>query len=173
MGEKVLAIVSADYEEMELWYPVVRLREAGYIVDIAGEKKDESYSGKHGLPISSNISFDEVNVNDYSGLIIPGGWAPDKLRRYEKVIDIVRNMDKQNKAIGAICHAAWVLVTAGILNGRKMTSVECISPELKYAGAEWINQSCVIDGNLVTSRTPPDLPDYMIGYLKVLSEKNK
>lgn len=170
MGKKILAIVSNDYEEMELWYPVVRLREAGYEVDVAGEKKNELYTGKHGLPIISNISFYEVDVNDYIGLVIPGGWAPDKLRRYEKVIDIVKEMDNQNKAIGAICHAAWVLVTAGILKGRRMTSVECISPELKYAGAEWINESCVIDNNLVTSRTPPDLPDYMIGYLEVLGK---
>ena len=168
MSKKILAIVSNDYEELELWYPVLRLREAGYVVDIAGEKNKEAYLGKHGLPIQSTISFDEVNVNDYAGLIIPGGWAPDKLRRYEKVIEIVQIMNQQKKVIGAICHAAWVLVTAGILSGRKMTSVECISPELKYAGAEWINKSCVIDGNLVTSRTPPDLPDYMIGYLNAL-----
>jgi protease I len=156
--KKILAIVDDIYEDLELWYPKVRLEEAGHIVEIAGAIEGQTYKGKHGYPCKTDVSFDEIHAIDFDGLLIPGGYAPDKLRRHTKVLDLVREFNNQNKLIGFICHAGWVLISAKILKGRKATSTDAIRDDMENAGALWENSALVIDRNLISSRTPLDLP---------------
>ncbi|MEG0327087.1 MAG: type 1 glutamine amidotransferase domain-containing protein [Erysipelothrix sp.] len=160
-GKKVLTIVSSDFDDLELWYPIIRLREAGCHVDIAGEIANQSYRGKYGLSVETNLSFSDVNIEEYDGLVIPGGWAPDYLRRLDSVLDFVKYMDKHNRVIGQICHAGWVLSSAGILEGRKVTSTPGIKHDLMYAGATWVDEAAVRDDNIVSGRRPPDLHIYL------------
>ncbi len=168
MSKKIIALVEEGYEDLELLYPVIRLREEGYQVDIAGTEEGKTYTGKHGYPVKSDVSFKKISPENYDALVVPGGWAPDKLRRYKEVTDIILSMNKRNKPVATICHAGWVLVTADALKGRTVTSVPVIRPELEFAGAKWVDKSVVVDGNYVSSRTPADLPDYMKELIKVL-----
>lgn len=168
---KVLTIVSADYDDLELWYPILRLREAGATVDIAAEKANHNYTGKYGLNVESNLSFDQVKIEDYDGILIPGGWAPDYLRRLDPVLDFVKYMDKNDKVIGMICHAGWVLSSADILKGRSVTSTPGIKHDLMHAGATWVNEAAIADGNLISGRRPPDLPDYLPLVIKALADR--
>ena len=119
--KKILQLVSDDFEDLELWCPVMRLREAGAIVDLVAEKPGK-YHGKYGVPCEVEMSFEDVESKDYDGILVPGGWAPDKLRRFPKVLELVREMNRDGKLIGQICHAGWVLASAEILEGRKVTS---------------------------------------------------
>lgn len=160
-GAKVLTIVSPEFDDLELWYPIIRLRESKVQVDIAAEKANFKYFGKDGVPVYSDISFNEVDISQYDALLIPGGWAPDYLRRLDSVLNFVKYMDKHNRVIGIICHAGWVLSSANILTGRTVTSTPGIKDDLMYAGAKWINEASVIDGNIVSGRRPPDLPAYL------------
>lgn len=169
-GKKVIQLVSDDFEDLELWYPVLRLREEGAEVVIAGEEKGKTYKGKYGVPVVSDLSFDEVNVDEFHALLVPGGWAPDKLRRYPQVLQMVREMHEKEKIIGQICHAGWVLISAKILDGRKVTSTPGIKDDMENAGAVWVNEPVVVDGNIVSSRRPPDLPDYLREFIKVLAK---
>lgn len=168
---KVLTIVSADYDDLELWYPILRLREAGAHVDIAAEKKDHDYQGKYGLMVKSTHHFGEIDISEYDGILVPGGWAPDYLRRLEPVLDFIKYMDKHNKVIGQICHAGWVLSSAGILEGRTVTSTPGIKHDLMYAGANWVDTAAIRDGNIVSGRRPPDLPAYLPLIIEALKEK--
>ncbi|QIK70556.1 type 1 glutamine amidotransferase [Erysipelothrix sp. HDW6C] len=170
-GKRVLTIVSADYDDLELWYPIIRLREAGAIVDIAAELKDAPYKGKYGLTVTSTHAFDEVDISQYDGLMVPGGWAPDYLRRIDAVLDFVRYMDEHDRVIGQICHAGWVLSSAGILKGRKVTSTPGIKHDLMYAGAEWVNEAAIADGNIISGRRPPDLHEYLPLVISALKER--
>ncbi len=169
-NKKIIQIVSDDFEDLELWYPVLRLREEGAAVHIVGEKANEKYIGKYGVPIVSELSFDDINPNEYDAILVPGGWSPDKLRRYDDVLNMIRVMDEQKKPIGQICHAGWVLISAKILNGKKVTSTPGIKDDMENAGAIWIDEPVVVDGHIVSSRRPPDLPDYMREFIKVLED---
>ncbi|WP_078380412.1 type 1 glutamine amidotransferase domain-containing protein [Sutcliffiella halmapala] len=168
-NRKIIQLVSDDFEDLELWYPVLRLREEGATVVIAGEKAKETYIGKYGVPIESDVSFHDIDPNEYDGILVPGGWSPDKLRRYEDILTMIRVMNEQQKPIGQICHAGWVLISAKILEGKKVTSTPGIKDDMINAGAIWLNEAVVVDGNLVSSRRPPDLPDYMREFIKVLA----
>ncbi|WLR52665.1 type 1 glutamine amidotransferase domain-containing protein [Bacillus tianshenii] len=168
-GKKVIQIVSDDFEDLELWYPVLRLREEGAIVHIVGEKAKQQYKGKYGVPVTSDYAFEDIDPNDYDALLVPGGWSPDKLRRYKTVIEIVQSMDQARKPIGQICHAGWVLISANILHGRKVTSTPGIKDDMKNAGATWVDEPVVVDGQLVSSRRPPDLPDYLRELIDVIA----
>ncbi|WP_113930648.1 type 1 glutamine amidotransferase domain-containing protein [Bacillus sp. P14.5] len=168
--KKVLQLVSDDFEDLELWYPVLRLKEEGATVHLAGEEKGHSYKGKYGVPAVSDVSFKDVNPDDYDALLVPGGWSPDKLRRYEEVLSIVKKMNEQNKPIGQICHAGWVLISAKILDGKKVTSTPGIKDDMENAGATWVDEPSIIDGNLISSRRPPDLPDYLRDFISVMEK---
>ena len=165
--KRIIALVEESFEDLELWYPVYRLREAGCTVDIVGPRKG-LYHGKYGVPCEVNMTFDEVSAADYDGILVPGGWAPDKLRRYPAVLDIVRQMNADGKPIGQICHAGWVLISAGILNGKTVTSTVGIRDDMTNAGAVWVNEKSVIDGNIISAQSPATLPEYMRDYLSVL-----
>ena len=168
---KLLQLVDENFEDLELWYPVLRAREAGYTVVMAGKEKNKQYKGKYGVPATTDISFSEVKAEEYEGLLIPGGWAPDKLRRYPELLEIVRRMDKDKKVIAQICHAGWVLVSADVLKGKKVTSTPAIRDDLVNAGARWKNEPVVVDDYLVSSQGPMDLPDYMREVLNLLAKE--
>lgn len=160
-NKRILTIVSNDYDDLEFHYPLIRLQEAGARVDIAAEVKGKTYHGKYGLSTQSALSFDEVDITKYDGIIIPGGWAPDYLRRLPKVLEFVKYLDQNKKIIGAICHAGWVLSSAGILKGVTLTSTPGIKDDMMYAGATWVDLPVVVDGHIVTARRPIDLPFYL------------
>ncbi|MCC5800705.1 type 1 glutamine amidotransferase domain-containing protein [Rossellomorea vietnamensis] len=170
VGKKIIQLVSADFEDLELWYPVLRLREEGATVHIVGEKANEEYIGKYGVPIVSEYAFKDINPEEYDAILVPGGWSPDKLRRYEEVIAMVKSMDERKKPIGQICHAGWVLISAKILQGVKVTSTPGIKDDMENAGAIWMNEPVVTDGHIVSSRRPPDLPDYMREFIDTLAK---
>lgn len=171
---KVLTVVSPDYDDLELWYPILRLREAGAKVDIAGEEGNKEYIGKYGLSVESNLSFEDVEISEYDALLIPGGWAPDYLRRLDSVLKFVKYMDENDRVIGIICHAGWVLSSADILKGRTVTSTPGIKHDMMHAGANWVDESAIVDGNLVSGKRPPNLPDYLPLIIEAIKErKNK
>lgn len=157
---KIVSYVYNDFEDLEFWYPSYRLMEEGWTVDIVGEHPGVTYVGKYGVPATSTHGFDGLTARDYDGVLVPGGWAPDKLRRFPAVLDFIRAMDGRGAVIGQICHAGWVLISAGILSGRRVTSTPGIRDDITNAGASWIDEPVVVDGNLVSSRRPPDLPAY-------------
>lgn len=164
----ILQFVADGFEDLELWYPVLRLREEGAVVILAGEKAHHTYAGKHGVPCLTTHSIDEIDPESLDGILVPGGWAPDKLRRMESVLTIVKYLDKWQKPIGQICHAGWVLISAGILKGRIVTSTPGIRDDMINAGAEWVDEEVVVDGNLISSRRPEDLPAYMKHFTALL-----
>ena len=169
---KIINLAHHQFEDLELWYPVLRLREEGVTVHIAGEKAGQKYYGKHGVEAEADISFADMDPEKYHGVLIPGGWAPDKLRRYPEILEFIRKMDEQGKPIGEVCHAGWVLISAGILNERRVTSTPAIRDDMENAGAQWLDEAVVIDQNLISSRRPIDLPVYMKTYIDVLKRKN-
>lgn len=173
-GKRVLSLVHHDFEDLELWYPIHRLREEGAIVELAGEEANKKYIGKYGVPAESNFAYGDVKADDYDAILVPGGWAPDKIRRFPEVISFIQQMDTAKKPIGQICHAGWVLISAKILNGRKVTSTPGIKDDMENAGALWHDKPVVVDGHLISSRRPPDLPDYMREFIKVMEHtRNK
>jgi len=165
---KVVNLVHKDFEDLELWYPVLRLREEGVTVHVAGEEKGKIYHGKNGVPIEADISYSDMNPEECHGVLVPGGWAPDKMRRYKEITEFIKAMNEKEKPIGEICHAGWVLISANILEGRRVTSTKGIMDDMKNAGAIWSDEPVVIDGNLVSSRKPIDLPIYMKTYIDLL-----
>jgi protease I len=172
-GVKVLALIHTDFEDLEYWYPVYRLKEEGAEVHTVGEEANKKYIGKYGVPANSDRAFGQVNAAEYDVLLVPGGWAPDKLRRFPEVLEIVRTMNADGKVIGEICHAGWVLISAGILKGKKVTSTPGIKDDMTNAGAVWENVPVVVDGNLVSSRQPPDLPDYTRALIETILKKKE
>ncbi|MDN7240384.1 type 1 glutamine amidotransferase domain-containing protein [Planococcus sp. N028] len=169
-GKKVLSFVHHEFEDLELWYPILRLREEGATVHLAGEEAKTKYIGKYGVPAESDYGYGDITPEQYDAILVPGGWAPDKIRRFPEVLNIVQHMNEKNKPIGQICHAGWVLISADILKGRKVTSTPGIKDDMVNAGAEWFDEPVIVDGNLVSSQRPPDLPDYMREFIKVMEK---
>ncbi len=167
---KAINLIHDQFEDLELWYPVLRLREEKITVHLVGDKANHTYIGKHGVPAKSDYSFSDIKPEDYQCLMVPGGWAPDKLRRYPEVLNIVNKINKDKKIIGEICHAGLVLISAGIIKGKKVTSTLGIKDDMINAGAEWIDEEVVIDDNIVSSRRPPDLPAYMKAVIEQLKK---
>ncbi len=166
----VLMLVGPEYEDLEVWYPKLRLEEAGYEVKLAG-LGDAEYRGKHGYPCKPDGRVRDFPAAGLAGLIAPGGWAPDKIRRDPEVLERVRQVHAAGKLVGTICHGPWVLISAGIVRGRRMTSTVGIRDDVVNAGAEWVDQPSVIDGNLVSSRVPKDLPAFGVALLEVLKRQ--
>ncbi len=167
-NKKIMIFAESYYEDLELWYPKLRLIEEGAKVTVAGTG-DKAYKGKNGYPIEVDGSIEDYNAKNFSAVVIPGGWAPDKLRRYDGILDFVREMHKDRKVIAAICHAPWVLASAGIIKGRKLTCVSAIKDDIVNAGAEYFDKEVVVDGNIITSRMPNDLPAFCREIIKALS----
>jgi protease I len=169
INKKIIALVDHEFEDLELWYPIMRLQEEGAAVHLVGPKAGEKYIGKYGVPATSDYAFTDINPADYDGILVPGGWAPDKLRRYSEVIAMVTHMNEHQKPIGQICHAGWVLISAKILKGKKVTSTPGIRDDMENAGAIWLDEPVVVDGHLISSRRPPDLPPYAKAFADVLA----
>lgn len=168
----ILALVDELYEDLELWYPKYRLEEAGHKVILAAPEAQKLYKGKHGYPCMSEEAFFQIKQEDFDGILIPGGFAPDKLRRIHKVLELVKHADELGKMIAFICHAGWVPISAKIVKDRKMTSFFAIRDDLENAGALWQNNPVVIDKNLITSRTPLDLPLFGKAIVEYLKDKS-
>jgi protease I len=165
---RVLVLAADLFEDIELLYPVFRLREEDVDVTIAGVD-DSPVSGKKGHgPVPVDTTVDDVSESDFDALVIPGGFAPDKLRRSAAVLDLVRAFDEADKPIAFICHAGWVPISAGILKGRRATSVDAIRDDMVNAGVDWVDEACVIDGNLISARVPGDLGPWMKALLGAL-----
>jgi protease I len=169
--KKVVMLVERDFEDLELWYPVLRLREDNVKVLIAGKVKGQTYKGKYGLPIQADIDFKEMLEIEFDGLLVPGGWAPDMLRREPEVLEFTKRMDQENKPIGHICHAGWVLVSADVLRGKTVTSTPGIKDDMINAGATWVDEACVVDQNIVSSRRPADLPPFVVEFIRLLEAR--
>ena len=159
-GKRVAVLAEDYYEELELWYPVLRLREAGAEVVVVGTRSLETYTGKHGYPVTVDVAVNDVQPFDFDALVIPGGYAPDRLRRYAAVNSLAREMFLQGQLVAAICHGPWVLVSADVLRGRTATCFSGIKDDVINAGANYVDQEVVRDGNLITSREPDDLPAF-------------
>jgi protease I len=167
-GRKVLLLAADLFEDMELLYPLYRLREEDVVVTVAG-LDDHPVMGKKGHgPVSVDTVVDGLAAQDFDGLVIPGGYAPDKLRRSPAVLGLVRDFDEARKPIAFICHAGWVPISAKILKGRRATSVAAIRDDMVNAGTDWVDDAAVVDGNLISARTPDDLGPWMKALLAAL-----
>lgn len=160
-GKKVAIPVESLFNTFEFWYPYYRLKEAGAEVTVVGSGSAETYTGKPGTEVKVDTSIEQVTAADFDGMVIPGGYAPDIMRRYPKMVQLVKDLFEGGKVVAAICHAGWMLASAEILSGKTVTSFFAIKDDLVHAGAEWVDQEVVVDGNLITSRTPDDLPAFM------------
>ncbi len=167
-GKAFLVIAGPEYEDLELWYPKLRLEEAGADVVLAGLKAGDVYHGKHGYPCRADAGVNDVESTDFDGVVLPGGWMPDKLRREESVRRLLREFDRDGKCVAAICHGGWMAISAGIYKGVNVTGSPGIKDDLVNAGATWHDASVVIDRHFVSSRRPDDLPDFMRGILQVM-----
>ena len=167
-GKKVIILVEEMYNDLEFWYPYYRLKEAGVQVVVVGSARVDQYLGKSGIPCTPVAVADEVSATDFDGIIIPGGYAPDHMRRHPSMVKLVKDLFEAGKVVAAICHAGWMLASAEIVKGRTVTSFFAIRDDLVHAGANWVDQEVVVDGNLITSRKPDDLPAFMQAILTAL-----
>ena len=168
-GKRIAILVDNIYQDQEVWYPYFRFKEAGAQVVTVAAKAGETYTSKHGYPITSDVTYDSVRAADFDGVIVPGGYAPDIIRRHSAANRFVHDMDKQGKLVASICHGPWVLCSAEILKGRRATCFFAIKDDVIHAGAKYEDAEVVIDGNLVTSRKPEDLPAFCRASIEVLT----
>jgi len=168
-GRRVLCFTGDIYEDLELWYPKLRLIEAGAEVVVAGEKAGHTYEGKNGYPCKSDVSYHDVSAADFHGLLVPGGFMPDKLRRDEQVKQLTRDFASAGKLVAAICHGGWIPISAGVYRGVRVTGSPGIKDDLVNAGAIWEDAAVVVDRHFVSSRKPDDLPDFCRGILQVMT----
>jgi protease I len=170
-GVRVAVLVEDLYENLELWYPVLRLREEGAQVFVVGPKAGETYKSKEGYPAKADKSAEEISADEIDAVIIPGGYAPDRMRRHETMVKLVREAAQKGKIVAAICHGGWMLAEADVVRGRTVTSFFAIKTDLINAGANWVDKEVVRDGNIITSRVPSDLPAFMRTIIEALAEK--
>jgi protease I len=167
--KKIIILIEEMFNVFEFWYPYYRLKEAGAEVTVVGSGRAEIYSGKPATECKADMRAEDVSVANFDGVIIPGGYAPDMMRRFPAMVKLVKEMDASGKLVAAICHAGWMLASADIISGRKLTSFFAIKDDLVHAGAQWVDQEVVVDENLITSRTPDDLPVFMKAIIQFLS----
>lgn len=169
-GKHILFFAGPLYEDLELWYPKIRLEEEGATTTVAGTG-ERTYQGKRGYPLTVDTDVDAVDARRFDGLVIPGGYAPDIMRRSPRLLDITRQIYGAGKPVAFICHAGWVPISAGIVRGKRGTSVGAIKDDLVNAGMLWEDSPVVVDGNLISSRTPKDLPQFMGALIAALRGK--
>ncbi|XP_066272691.1 putative cysteine protease YraA isoform X1 [Branchiostoma lanceolatum] len=167
-GKTVGVLVEFNYEDLEVWYPLLRFREEGFMTVAIGPEKDKSYTSKHGYPCKSTASIDAVAVADLAALVIPGGWAPDYWRRDPRFVNLVRDMFNAGKPVAAICHGAWMFCSARIIKDKKLNCFHAIKDDVINAGGLYEDSAVVVDGNLITSRVPGDLPQFCKAILQQL-----
>jgi protease I len=169
-GKRVAILAENLYQEMELWVPYYRLREEGAEVKVIGAGGAKSYTSKHGYPVTADLQAEAVTAVEFDAVVVPGGYAPDMMRRHESMVRLVREAAQGGKVVAAICHAGWMLVSAGIVKGKKATSFFSIKDDLVAAGANWVDAEVVVDGTLITSRKPDDLPAFCREIITALSK---
>ena len=169
-NKQVGVLVEEGFEDLEFWVSVMRLREEGAKVTFIGGGRAERFHGKHCLEARPDTTADQVSADDFDALVVPGGWAPDKLRRIPAVLELVRTMDRQGKIIGAICHAGLVLISAGIVKGHRVTGSTGIKDDLVNAGAIWVDEAAFRDGNQVWGRVVEDIPAFCRELVNAISE---
>ena len=169
-GKRVLAFVGEQYEDLELWYPKLRLQEAGATVVVAGPAEGATYAGKHGYPCVAEARLSELGAGSFDGLLVPGGFMPDKLRRDPHVLQLVRDFHEAQKLIAAICHGGWIPISAGVYRGVEVTGSLGIKDDLVNAGAIWRDAPVVVDRHFVSSRKPDDLPAFAGAMVECLSQ---
>jgi protease I len=173
MSKTILLLIENEFRDEEAVYPYYRFKEAGYDVKIVGPEKDKEYRGKFGVILKSDLAASEVKLENVIAVIIPGGYAPDKMRINSDMVDIVKNASLQGKVVAAICHGGWMLAEADIVRGKKVTGYKAIATDLKNAGGRYIDSEVAVDGNIVTSRTPNDLPAFCSSILKLIETSSK
>lgn len=166
--KRVAILVEDDYQELELWYPLLRFKEAGWRVTVVGPGRQEIYHSKLGYPVKEDLAVQKCRAEDFDAVIVPGGYAPDRMRRVPAMIEFVRAMHEAGRIVAAICHGPQVLISAGVLRGRRATCFFSIRDDLVNAGAEYIDAAAVVDGNVITSRVPEDLPAFCRAILESL-----
>ena len=169
MTKQLAILVEDTYEDLELWYPLLRLREAGYAPILVGPKAQTTYLSKRGLEAVSDRNAEHMNPGDLAGIIIPGGYAPDRMRRFPAMVGLVRGVYDSGGVTAAICHGGWMLASANIIRGKKVTGFPSIKDDLINAGALYLDEEVVVDGQLITSRRPADLPAFLREILHALS----
>jgi protease I len=169
-GKRAAVLVEQQYQEMEVWYPIYRLREAGCKVTVVGPEVGQTYPSKLGYPAKSDKAAKDVTANDFDLIVVPGGFAPDFIRRTEAMIRLVSDMAEKGKIVAAICHGPWVLCSTQALKGRKATCFFAIKDDVSNAGAHYVDAEVVRDGNVITSRKPDDLPAFMQTIIQAVKE---
>lgn len=172
-NKKIVILVETLYNDREFWYPYYRLKEEGADVCVVGPQAGAQYQGKDGIPVIADKGMDDISTGDFDGIVIPGGYAPDHMRRHRAMVKLVRDFHEAEKTVAAICHAGWMLASADILKGRKVTAFFAIKDDLLHAGADFVDEEVVVDGNLVTSRTPDDLPAFMRAIIGNLAKQDR
>jgi len=169
-GKRVAVLAENMYQELELWYPLLRLREAGAETFVVGTGSADTYTSKVGYPVQVDVVAGRVSAAELDAVVIPGGYAPDLMRRYPAMVDLVRQAFEQGKVVAAICHAGWMLASAGVLKGKRATCFSAIKDDVINAGATYVDAEVVRDGNLITSRMPSDLPAFCRAIIAALVE---
>jgi protease I len=169
-GKRVAVLAENMYQELELWYPLLRLREAGAETFVVGTGSADTYTSKNGYPVQVDMVADQVTAGDVDAVVVPGGYAPDLMRRYPAMVRLVREAFEQGKVVAAICHAGWMLASADVLEGKEATCFFAIKDDVVNAGATYVDAEVVRDGNLITSRIPADLPAFCRTIIEALSE---
>jgi len=170
-GKRIAVLVDQLYQEMEVWYPYYRFKEAGAEVYLVGAEAGKTYPSKVGYPAVAEKSYSELDPAEYDGVVAPGGFAPDHIRRHPAATNFVHEINKAGKLVAAICHGPWILCSSRMLKGRKATSFFAIKDDVIHAGADWVDAEVVVDRNLVTSRKPEDLPAFCAASIEVLSRQ--
>ena len=171
---QVVVLAENQYQELELWYPLLRLREAGANVVTVAPSSDALYGSKLGYPVKADLAITEIEAEQIDALVIPGGFAPENFRRTPAIVNLVKQVHEQGSLVAAICHAGWMLASAGLAKGRTVTCVPIIKDDVINAGGNYIDQPVVTDGNLITSRLPGDLPVFckeIVRYLEANPSK--
>jgi protease I len=159
-GKRIAVLVADQYQELEVWYPLLRFREDGAETIAVGAKAGQTYSSKKGYPVVADSSSADIDPAEFDAVVIPGGWAPDAMRQDERMVRFVRDMDRAGKVVAAICHAGWMLASADIVRGRKVTCFKAIKDDMVHAGGRYVDEEVAVDGSLITSRMPSDLPAF-------------
>lgn len=173
-GKRVAVLVEQQYQEMEVWYPVYRLREAGCVVELVGPEAGKTYPSKLGYPAKSTLAASDAKADQFAAVVIPGGFSPDYIRRSAAMLKLVKDVYAQGKPVAAICHGPWVLCSRVLpqgktpLDGRKVTCFHSIKDDVQNAGGVYVDQEVVIDGNVITSRTPDDLPAFVVALMEMM-----
>lgn len=167
-GKRVAVLVEQLYQEMEVWYPVYRLREAGCVVELAGPEAGKTYTSKLGYPAKATLSAKDAKGDDFAAVVIPGGFSPDYIRRSADLLRLVREVYAAGKPVAAICHGPWVLCSTTALKGRRVTCFHSIKDDVVNAGGTYVDEEVCIDGNVITSRTPEDLPAFVVAIIEMM-----